>query len=98
MAERSAQRLREYAPAALILLGGVALWEGAVAVCWIEFSLRPAPHVIAANLRQTYPVLIEAGLYTFPEAVVGYALGCGAGILAAMVASRSPRFADLVLP
>jgi NitT/TauT family transport system permease protein len=41
---------------------------------------------------------VEAGLYTFTEAVVGYAFGCGGGILAAMVASRSASFAAVVLP
>jgi NitT/TauT family transport system permease protein len=91
-------KLREYAPAGLVLVAGVALWEAVVFVFSIEFYLLPAPHVIAANLRENYPVLIEAGLYTFTEAVVGYALGCGSGILAAMAASRSAAFADLVLP
>jgi ABC-type nitrate/sulfonate/bicarbonate transport system permease component len=51
-----------------------------------------------ASLAQNYPVLVEAGLYTFTEALAGYALGCGGGILAAMTASRSPAFAALVLP
>jgi NitT/TauT family transport system permease protein len=43
-------------------------------------------------------VLVEAGIYTFTEAIAGYALGCGTGILAAMAASRSPSFAGLLLP
>jgi NitT/TauT family transport system permease protein len=93
-----ADKIREYLPAALVLVAGVALWEAAVFAFSIDFYLLPAPHVIVASLRQTYPVLIEAGLYTFTEAVVGYAIGCGSAILAAMAASRSPVFADLVLP
>jgi len=91
-------RLREYLPAALVLLVGLALWEGVVFAFSIEFYLLPAPHTILESLRQTYPILVEAGLYTFSEALTGYALGCGLGILAAMAASRSPAFADLVLP
>jgi len=54
--------------------------------------------VIVQSLRETYPVLVEAGLYTFREAVIGYALGCGGGILAAMAASRSSAVASMVLP
>src|SRR5207253_2870844 len=91
-------RVREYAPAALVLVLGLVLWEAVVVAFSIEFYLLPAPHVIVASLQETYPVLVEAGLYTFTEAVLGYALGCGGGILAAMVASQSPAFAGLVLP
>ena len=64
----------------------------------IEFYLLPAPHVIVQSLRETYPFLVGAGLYTFTEAVLGFALGCGGGILAAMAASTSPGLAGLVLP
>src|SRR5256885_16035537 len=91
-------RVRDYAPAALVLVLGLVLWEAVVVAFSIEFYLLPAPHVIVASLQETYPVLVEAGLYTFTEAVLGYALGCGGGILAAMVASQSPAFAGLVLP
>jgi NitT/TauT family transport system permease protein len=91
-------RVREYAPAALVLVMGLLLWEGIVFAFSIEFYLLPAPHVIVQSLSETYPVLVEAGLYTFTEALVGFVLGCGGGILAAMAASRSPAFAAVVLP
>ncbi len=90
--------VREYAPAALVLAMGLLLWEAVVFAFSIEFYLLPAPHVIVQSLRETYPVLVEAGLYTFTEAVLGWALGCGAGVLAAMAASCAPAFAALVLP
>jgi NitT/TauT family transport system permease protein len=91
-------RVREYAPAALVLVMGLLLWEGIVFAFSIEFYLLPAPHVIVQSLSETHPVLVEAGLYTFTEAVLGFVLGCGGGILAAMAASRSPAFAAVVLP
>jgi NitT/TauT family transport system permease protein len=91
-------RIVQYLPAGAVLVAGLVLWEAVVFAFSIEFYLLPAPHVILLNLRENYPLLLEAGLYTFVEAVAGYALGCGAGILAAMAASRSPGFADLVLP
>jgi NitT/TauT family transport system permease protein len=90
--------IREYLPAAVVFVLGLALWEAAVLAFGIEFYLLPAPHVIVGSLRENVPVLLEAGLYTFSEALAGYALGCGGGILAAMAASRSPAFAGLVLP
>ena len=89
---------REYTPAALVLIGGLGLWEAVVYLFSIQFYLLPAPHVIVESLRETYPLLVEAGLYTFTEALVGFVLGCGGGILAAMAASTSPGFAGLVLP
>ena len=91
-------RVREYLPAAVVFVAAIALWEAFVFAFSIEFYLLPAPHVIVANLRENYPVLIEAGLYTFTEALIGYAIGCSLGVVAAMLASRSPGFADLVLP
>lgn len=90
--------VRQHVPAAIVFLLGIAVWEAAVFAFAIEFYLLPAPHVVVATLRDTYPVLVEAGLYTFTEALVGYALGCGGGIAAAMAASRWPAFAELVLP
>ena len=92
------RRLCDYAPAALVLAAGIALWEAVVFAFSIEFYLLPAPHVIVQSLRETYPTLVEAGRYTFTEAVIGYALGCGGGITAAKQASRSPAYADLVQP
>jgi NitT/TauT family transport system permease protein len=90
--------VRQYLPAAGVFVLGIAAWEAFVFLFAIEFYLLPAPHVIVASLRQSYPVLVEASLYTFGEALAGYGLGCGLGVLAAMGASRSPAFAGLVLP
>jgi NitT/TauT family transport system permease protein len=91
-------RIRTYLPALGVFFLTIALWEAVVYAFAIEFYLLPAPHVIVATLRQSYPVLVEAGLYTFGEALCGYGLGCGLGLLAAMAASRSPAVAGLVLP
>ena len=90
--------LREYGPAAVVLALGLVAWEAVVWLFAIEFYLLPAPHVIVRTLLDSYPVLLEAGLYTFTEALAGYALGCGGGILAAMAASRSPAFAAVLMP
>jgi NitT/TauT family transport system permease protein len=90
--------LSDHAPAVLVFVLAVAAWEAAVFIFSIQFYLLPAPHVIVANLVENAPVLVEAGLYTFTEALAGYALGCGGGVVAAMAASRSPAFAGLILP
>jgi NitT/TauT family transport system permease protein len=91
-------QFREHLPALGVFVLGIAAWEAVVFVFGIEFYLLPAPHVIAASLGQSYPVLLEASLYTFGEALAGYGLGCGLGLLAAMLSSRSAAFAGLILP
>jgi NitT/TauT family transport system permease protein len=90
--------LREYVLVVGVFVLGLFLWEAVVFAFSIEFYLLPAPHVIAATLGRTYPILIEAGLYTFREALAGYALGCGGGVLIAALASRFRAFAGVVLP
>ena len=90
--------LGEYLPAVIVFVLGIAAWEAAVFAFSIEFYLLPAPHVIVASLAESWPVRVEAGLYTLTEAAAGYALGCGGGVIAAMAASGSPAFARLVLP
>ncbi len=90
--------LREYLPAIVAFVLAIALWEAFVFAFKIQFYLLPAPHVIAQTFREHARVLINVGLYTFREAVAGYAIGCGAGVLAAMAASRAPGFAEIILP
>ena len=90
--------LHEYLPAAVAFVVAIVLWEAAVYGFKIQFYLLPAPHVIVQTFREQAAVLIESGLYTFREALLGYVLGCAAGVLAAMAASRSRAFADLILP
>lgn len=90
--------LTPYLPAVGVFGLGVVGWEAVVWWFGIEFYLLPAPHVVVQSLRENHAVLVEAGLYTFGEALAGYALGCGGGIVAAMAASRWPAFAEIVLP
>src|SRR5260370_33667675 len=91
------RRLRDYAPAALVLAAGIALWEAVVFAFAIEFYLLPAPHVIVQSLRETYPTLMEAGRYTFTEARIGYAHSGGGSPTAARPASVAPHLAGRVL-
>ncbi|MGQ0570741.1 MAG: ABC transporter permease [Armatimonadota bacterium] len=95
---RRRNRLHEYLPAAVAFVLATALWEAFVFGFNIQFYLLPAPHVILQTFREQAQVLFGIGLYTFQEALAGYVIGCGLGVLAAMAASRAPAFADLILP
>lgn len=89
---------REHAPAAAVFVGAIAAWELLVHLANIPFFLLPAPHVIAQSFARNYPLLLEAALYTFREALVGYGLGCTLGVAGALVASRWPAAARVILP
>lgn len=90
--------LRDHAPAVAVFVGGIIAWELVVWLAGIPFFLLPAPHVIVQTFARNYPLLIEVGLYTFREALAGYALGCSLGVVAAVLASRWRSVARVILP
>ena len=78
----------------LVLLG----WEAAVRLLGIQFYLLPAPSEIARNLISNAAFLLGAAWYTAEEALTGFAIGCGLGILVALVSVRWESVADALLP
>jgi NitT/TauT family transport system permease protein len=95
---RLSQRLRRYVPAAALFLLGLAVWETVVNVFHIESFLLPKPTVIAAVFAHELPVILPAGLFTMREAVGGFVLGCGLGILVAMATARWALIQEGALP
>ncbi|HWL86426.1 MAG TPA: ABC transporter permease [Polyangiaceae bacterium] len=90
--------IREYLPAVLVFALAMAAWEALVWALHIQFYLLPAPHVIVEALYEHYPLIVEAALFTFQEALGGFAVGCGLGVVAAAMASRWPAASEIVLP
>jgi len=65
------------------------LWEAIVRGAGIPFILLPPPSAIAARLASSAPVLwADVNQTIFKSVLAGYAIGCGAGFLAAIVADR----------
>jgi NitT/TauT family transport system permease protein len=65
------------------------IWEVAVRALGVPFVLLPPPSAIAARLAAATPILAADFRQTFLKAVLaGYAIGCLAGFLAAIVADR----------
>jgi NitT/TauT family transport system permease protein len=60
--------------------------------------LLPAPSLIWQSFSGQFGQLVSYGFNTFLEALGGFVLGCGAGLLAATVVARSPRLSELLLP
>ena len=81
-------RLRDWVPAILVFFVAIALWEGVTTLFDVETFLLPKPSDIAQAFWDDKSTLWDYGLYTFKEALGGFALGSGLGILFALVLAR----------
>jgi NitT/TauT family transport system permease protein len=87
---------------AVPLIFGVTIlvvWEGAVHGFNVPPILLPAPSAIWERLINSLPILWADFRQTFLKAVlIGYALGCGAGFVVAILIDRSPFLQRGLLP
>jgi NitT/TauT family transport system permease protein len=90
--------LNAYGPAVLVFVLVIAAWEFTVLAFNVQVYLLPAPHIIAQTLVEQAGPLFDKGLYTFREALIGYAIGGLLGLLVAVVASRWSFVADAFVP
>jgi NitT/TauT family transport system permease protein len=79
------RRLLDWGPALLVFVLGIAAWQGLVAAFNVQEFLLPKPSVIAQTFWDDRSELWHAGIYTFKEALGGFALGSGLAILTALV-------------
>lgn len=84
-------------PLAALLLG-LGLWEGLVRGLGLPPYLLPAPSAILGAFGAQPGYLLGIGLYTFSEALGGFALGCGLGALVAAVCVRFRGLAEALVP
>ena len=77
--------LVEWAPALAVFAIGILAWEGLVAAFNVQEFLLPKPSVIAQTFWDERGALWDAGIYTFKEALGGFALGSSLGILSALI-------------
>jgi NitT/TauT family transport system permease protein len=79
------RRALDWVPAIAVFAIGIAAWEGLVVVFNVQEFLLPKPSVIATTFWDERAPLWHAGIYTFKEALGGFALGSSLGILAALL-------------
>jgi NitT/TauT family transport system permease protein len=77
--------LVEWAPAFAVFAIGILAWQGLVAAFDVQEFLLPKPSVIAQTFWDERGALWDAGIYTFKEALGGFALGSSLGILSALI-------------
>jgi NitT/TauT family transport system permease protein len=95
---KTMRRGREWIPAIAILVLGLGLWEGLVALLNVQRFLLPPPSDIGTTFWNERDSLWNAGWYTFKEALGGFAIGCSAAILVALVLARWRGLSSAVMP
>lgn len=75
------------------------LWEGMTRGFNVPTVLLPPPSMIWERITNSVPILMADFRQTFLKAVlIGYALGCGSGFVAAILIDRSPFLKRGLLP
>lgn len=83
------RHLREYGPAALLLLSLALLWELSVAWGQLPAWVLPPPSQIATTLRETWPALLAHVWRTMQAVFMGLALALTAGLFLATLIDGS---------
>ena len=89
---------RKWLAPLLVFVIMTALWEVAVRLLQVPVFLLPPPSAILTTFFGNAGELFSYGLNTFRQAILGFAIGCGLGIVVAMVIARSQMLADVLVP
>ena len=95
---RTIRGAREWLPALAVFVLGIGLWEGMVAALEVQRFLLPPPSNIVETFWDERDVLWNAGWYTFKEALGGFAIGCSAAVLLALLVARFRTLRTAVMP
>jgi NitT/TauT family transport system permease protein len=95
---RTMRSARSWIPALAVLVVGLGLWEGLVVGLDVERFLLPPPSDILQTFWDEREALWRAGWYTFKEALGGFAIGCSAGVLVAIVVARFRGLRAAIMP
>jgi NitT/TauT family transport system permease protein len=98
LGSRVGRGLRDWVPAIVVFVAGIALWEGLVRGLDIQNFLLPAPSAILETLWTERETLFGAGWFTFKEALGGWLMGSSAAILTALVLARWKLLGVALMP
>ncbi|MCB9152206.1 MAG: ABC transporter permease [Caldilineaceae bacterium] len=91
-------QIRQNLPAIILFVAGLLLWELLVVLLDIQRFLLPAPSVIWQAFTSNLDRLLHIGWFTTKEALGGFAIGCGAGILVALATARWTLANETLMP
>lgn len=93
------RRLRDWLPALVVFGLGLVAWQWLFPdVLHIERFLLPRFSAVMEAFWEQRSTLWGAGWFTFKEALGGFAIGCGLGIVFALALSAFPRVGQALMP
>ena len=95
---RLAHQLRVQAPAIVVFVAVLVIWEVGVGALNLQQFILPRPSAIAAAFASEWATLQVAARNTLYEALGGLAIGVSAGVLTAFAVSRWGRVREVALP
>ena len=98
LSRRVGGRALDWVPALVVLVLVLVIWEESIAIFDIKRFLAPQPSAIAANFWDNRGELLHGGWFTFQEAFGGWLIGCGLGLLTALVLARWRRLGRALMP
>ncbi|MFZ4816649.1 MAG: ABC transporter permease [Phototrophicaceae bacterium] len=100
--------LRYYTPTILVAVLVVVFWEVTLTISNVQQFLLPKPSVILGELWKEISIaftssfssslLLTASAATLWEAVGGFVIGCGAGVLVALITARWTIVSEAAMP
>ena len=91
-------RAVEWIPAIVVFLLAIAIWQVSIDAFHIQRFLLPKPFAIVKAFFTQRSTLWSAGWTTLEEALGGFAIGSGLGILFALLLARFRRLGDALMP
>ena len=88
----------DWIPAVAVFAIGIGAWQGLVTAFHVQEFLLPKPTAIGDAFWTQKSALWSQGIYTFKEALGGYALGSGLGILVALLFAAWRPLAGAFMP
>jgi NitT/TauT family transport system permease protein len=93
-----ARKAGEWGPGLAVFVLVIGAWEGGIALFHVQQFLLPRPSDIVRTFFPDRHTLWPAGWYTFKEALGGFAIGSGLGIVAATFVSRFKTLGTAFMP
>jgi NitT/TauT family transport system permease protein len=81
-----------------VLVAFIGLWQGLVKGLSVQRFLLPAPSAIWTAFSANQGQLWHEGWFTFQEALGGFAIGCTAGVVLAVVVARWNLLGEALMP
>jgi len=99
-------KIQEYLPTILVAAAVLIAWEFLVTAFNVQQFILPRPSKIGGELFGEFnawvsgkgSILFESGGATFYEAIGGFILGCGGGILVALITARWTVVSQALMP